>query len=275
MLNKKSKKILYPMSKKKRHLDCPAGNNQIILITGAAGRLGSAIAKGIVADSARVALFDSDKKRLFALANELGPDSCFSFHGDCAQPKITDSCINATLQKFGRIDGAVHCAYPRSSGWGASLENLKKNNLDIDLSAQLGGAIIFSQRILKYFKAQGYGNLIHIASIMGVTTPKFENYVGTKMTSVVEYTAIKAGQIAMTRYLAKYYKGNNIRVNCVSPGGILDQQPETFLRRYREACNDKGMLDPSDIVGTILYLLSENSRYVTGQNIIVDDGWSL
>ena len=110
---------------------------------------------------------------------------------------------------------------------------------------------------------------------MGVVTPKFENYAGTNMTSPIEYTAIKAALIAITKYLAKYYKGNNIRVNCISPGGILDQQPESFLKKYQSCCNDKGMLAAEDVVGTALYLLSDQSRYVTGQNIIVDDGWSL
>ena len=105
--------------------------------------------------------------------------------------------------------------------------------------------------------------------------PKFEHYKDTNMTSPIEYTAAKYSLIGITRYLAKYYKGNNIRVNCVSPGGILDDQPESFLKEYKKACNDKGMLDAQDVVGAFIFLLSDLSRYVTGQNIIVDDGWSL
>jgi len=95
------------------------------------------------------------------------------------------------------------------------------------------------------------------------------------MTSPIEYTAIKTGIISITRYLAKYYKGCGIRVNCVSPGGIVAGQPDSFLARYRESCNSKGMLDPEDVVGAILFLLSDHSLYVTGQNLVVDDGWSL
>ena len=108
-----------------------------------------------------------------------------------------------------------------------------------------------------------------------MATPKFENYSGTKITSPIEYTAVKAALIAITKYLAKYYKGNNIRVNCISPGGIFDKQPKLFLEKYRSCCNEKGMLNADDVVGSVLYLLSNHSRYVTGQNIIVDDGWSL
>ncbi|EGV27984.1 flagellin modification protein A [Thiorhodococcus drewsii AZ1] len=134
---------------------------------------------------------------------------------------------------------------------------------------------MFSQRMIRHFKQQGHGNLIHVSSIQGITAPKFEHYVGTSMVSPIEYSAIKAGLIAVTRYLAKYCKGNNIRVNCISPGGILDNQPESFLEKYRESCNDKGMLDAEDVVGALLFLLSDHTQYLTGQNIIIDDGWSL
>jgi NAD(P)-dependent dehydrogenase (short-subunit alcohol dehydrogenase family) len=95
------------------------------------------------------------------------------------------------------------------------------------------------------------------------------------MVSPIEYSAIKSGIIAITRYLAKYYKGTNIRVNCISPGGIIDNQPEIFLKRYLKSCTHKGMLNASDLSGTLIYLLSDFSKYVNGQNIIVDDGWTL
>jgi len=95
------------------------------------------------------------------------------------------------------------------------------------------------------------------------------------MTSPIEYSAVKSGMITMTRWLAKYYKNKNIRVNCVSPGGILDQQQQSFLKKYRESCTSKGMLAPTDVVGAILFLLSDQSKYINGQNIVVDDGWSL
>lgn len=248
---------------------------KVVLITGAAGRLGSVIAQGIISEGGRVILVDLNEIGLEKTAAELNTQGCLPIVADAGLPGSIDLCIAAGKERFGQIDAAIHSAYPRSALWGERFENVQKEHLDEDLSNQLGGAILFSQRILEFFKEQGGGNLIHISSIMGLATPKFENYVGTEMTSPIEYTAIKAALIAMTKYLAKYYKGKNIRVNCISPGGILDQQPEVFLERYRSWCNHKGMLDPVDLVATALFLLSEQSRYLTGQNIIVDDGWSL
>jgi len=109
----------------------------------------------------------------------------------------------------------------------------------------------------------------------GVSPPKFDHYEGTNMTSPIEYSAIKSGVISITRWLSKYYKNKNIRVNCISPGGILDGQDKIFLEKYKESCNSKGMLDPKDISGSLLFLISDNSKYINGQNIIIDDGWTL
>lgn len=247
----------------------------VVLISGAAGRIGSKIAHGVISQGGKVIFVDLNKTGLDQITSNLSEEKFLRIVADAAIPEEVDRCIAASTKKFGHIDAAIHSAYPRSEDWGARFENIQQKHLNEDLTCQLGGAILFSQRVLEFFKKQGHGNLIHISSIMGVVAPKFETYVGTKMTSPIEYTAIKAALIATTKYLAKYYKGKNIRVNCISPGGILDQQPVSFLEKYCSYCNDKGMLDAEDLVGTALYLLSEQSRYVTGQNIIVDDGWCL
>lgn len=250
-------------------------NNQIVAISGAAGKIGSAFSHAVVENGGRVLLGDVAKERGNQLAEDLGEDkSCF-IHADLTEPKETDRFLKQGIKKFGKIDAAVHCAYPKSRQWGTRFENLRPRLLAEDLYHQLGGAILFSQRVIKYFRAQGYGNLIHISSIQGLAAPKFEHYEDTEMVSPIEYSAIKHGIIAITRYLAKYCKGQNIRVNCISPGGILQNQPDIFLKRYRNSTNSKGMLDAQDLTGTLIYLLSDKSKYVNGQNIIVDDGWSL
>jgi NAD(P)-dependent dehydrogenase (short-subunit alcohol dehydrogenase family) len=105
--------------------------------------------------------------------------------------------------------------------------------------------------------------------------PKFEVYDNTDMTMPVEYAAIKSGLIHLTKYMAKYFKGMNIRVNTLSPGGILDSQPKEFLDAYKKECLNKGMLDKSDLKGTLIYLISDMSKYVNGQNIVIDDGFSI
>jgi NAD(P)-dependent dehydrogenase (short-subunit alcohol dehydrogenase family) len=104
--------------------------------------------------------------------------------------------------------------------------------------------------------------------------PRFEIYADTLMTMPVEYAAIKSALIHLNTYMLKYFQGSGIRFNCLSPGGIFDNQPESFLKNYSTHSQSKCMLKAVDIAGTLTFLLSNQSHYINGQNIIVDDGWS-
>jgi NAD(P)-dependent dehydrogenase (short-subunit alcohol dehydrogenase family) len=250
-------------------------NDKAVAISGAAGRIGSVFSYAVVENGGKVLMGDICPDKGNTLEQSLGKENAYFACADLTDPLKIDHFIEKGLQQFGKVDAAVHCAYPISAQWGTRFEDLKPDLLSVDLHRQLGGAILFSQRIIRYFREQGYGILIHISSIQGVSGPKFEHYEGTKLVSPVEYSAIKAGIIAVTKYLAKYCEEENIRVNCISPGGILDKQPESFLKKYRSSCLSKGMLDATDLTGTLIYLLSDQSKYVNGQNIVVDDGWSL
>ncbi len=98
------------------------------------------------------------------------------------------------------------------------------------------------------------------------------------MTSPIEYAAIKSGIISIMRWLAKYYANQNIRVNCISPGGVFDSQPESFLRKYRHSCTNIGMLPPpppNQVASTVVFMLSPEAAAINAQNIIVNDGWTL
>jgi len=252
--------------------------NSVIIVTGAGGRLGSALAKKLLSLNNKLIIGEKNKNKLIKLKKELGQNKinkCLFLNIDLAKTSNIKKLINVGVKKFKIIDGAVHCMYPVSGSWGAKFENLNEKNLKNDLFNQLGVPIIFSQQILKYFTRIRKGNLVHISSIQGISSPKFEHYKNLKINSPIEYSAIKTGIISITKYLAKYYKNKNIRINCVSPGGIKDKQPKKFVSRYKSSCNSKGLLDSEDIVDTIIFLLSDKSKYINGQNIVVDDGWSL
>ena len=246
----------------------------VVLITGSNGRIGKACANTVLSCGGKVILLDNQIDKNINL-NHFDQENFLSFNIDFTNLEELDKVIIKSIKKFGVINAAIHAAYPRSLSWGTPFENLDKNNLFLDLNMQLGGAIMFSQKIIKTFLKMNGGNLLHIGSIQGVSSPKFSHYEGTLMTSPIEYSAIKSGIIAITKYLASYYKGKNIRVNCISPGGILDKQPQIFVEKYRMSCNEKGLLNSEDLVGLLKFLLSNESRFITGQNIIIDDGWSL
>src|SRR5690606_7460562 len=143
-----------------------------------------------------------------------------------------------------------------------------------NLALHLGGYFLFMQQCAKYATSrQKEFSLVNMSSIYGVMAPRFSIYEDTRMTMPVEYAAIKSSLQHITRYVTAYLKGASFRVNCVSPGGILANQDVTFLQKYNEHCSGKGMLDPIDVTPTVLFLLSDSARHISGQNIIVDDGF--
>ena len=250
-------------------------NQKTIIITGACGIIGSGILKGLISDQYNLILVDNNRNKIEELSKKIISKKIIFVEANILKKHEIDLCIKKGLDKFGKIDVAIHAAYPKSKGWGTKFENLQEDFLMEDIKNQLGSAIIFSQRIIDCFLKQGYGNLIHISSIQGISQPKFDHYKGTDMVSPIEYSAIKSGIISITKYLSKYYKKRNLRVNCISPGGIANKQPNIFIENYNNSCNSKGLLDSEDLIGLITFLISDKSKYINGQNIIIDDGWSL
>ena len=248
--------------------------NKVVAISGGSGLIGKTFIEAIIKEKSHVIVGDITNTPLEECLL-LYPESISYLPLDVTSKASIITFISQAKKLHQQIDAVIHCAYPRSKQWGCPFEDLEEADLKDDLYNQLGGAILFSQQWIKYFKTQGFGNMIHISSIQGLAAPKFHHYEGTTMVSPIEYSAIKSGINAIVKYLAKYLKNTNIRVNGICPGGILDQQPELFLEKYKKDCCSKGMLTATDLCGTLIYLLSDMSQYVTGQNLVVDDGWVL
>lgn len=254
-------------------------SNKNIVITGGAGLIGKAFVKAVVNNSGRAIIADINIENSKRVCDEL----CQEFETkniDVIQMDITDkqsiqTCISNLNKKFGKIDGLVNNAYPRNKNYGKHFFDVEYDDFVENVGLNLGGYFLTSQQFAKYFQHQGYGNIINISSIYGVIAPKFDIYEGTSMTTPPEYAAIKSGLIHLTGYMAKYFSGDNIRVNSISPGGIFDNQDQGFLDAYRQNCLNKGMLDAEDLQGTLVFLLSDSSKFINGQNIIVDDGFTL
>ena len=183
--------------------------------------------------------------------------------------------ISDLMQRYGHIDALVNNAYPRNKNYGKKLEDVTYADFCDNVNMHLGGYFLVAQQFCLAFKQQGYGNVINMSSIYGSMAPRFHIYEGTPMTMPVEYAAIKAAIEHLTRYFAQYFKGTGIRVNCLSPGGILAGQSTDFLVAYNKHCASKGMLDANDLLGALMFLLSDESSFMTGQNILIDDGFSL
>ena len=252
---------------------------KVVVITGGAGLIGKEFAKAVISQGGIAVIADIDEERIQCAIKELKrifpSDEIDAFKLDVTSKDTLQECIDYVDCKYKKIDALINNAYPRNKNYGRHFFDVEYDDFVDNLGMNLGGCIVPSQLFSLYFQKQGHGNIINISSIYGVIAPKFEIYDNTEMTMPVEYAAIKSGMLHLTKYMAKYLKGKNIRVNAISPGGILDGQPKEFLSEYNQQCLTKGMLDSNDLNGTLIFLLSDMSSYINGQNIIVDDGFSL
>jgi len=253
--------------------------NKVVVVTGGAGLIGQEFIKAVVEQNGIAIIADINEeiglKVKERLSKELTTSNIDFIQLDITSKESLIECIKYLDKKYKRIDALVNNAYPRNKNNARHFFDVEYEALKENLALNLGGYFTTSQQFASYFQKQNYGNIINISSIYGVVAPKFEIYDGTNMTVPVEYASIKSGLIHLTKYMAKYFKGMNIKVNTLSPGGIFDNQDEKFLEAYKEHCLNKGMLDTKDLSGTLIYLLSEMSKYINGQNIIIDDGWCL
>lgn len=249
-----------------------------IVVVGGAGLLGAHVCEAIITAGAHCIIADVSLDRAESVALQIeksGLNRPAVVEVSIINEESVDKMIEQSSDIMGKIDGLLNTAYPRNKNYGRKFEDVKYQDFCENIDLHLGGYFLVSQKILEYFKRNGGGSLLNMSSIYGISAPRFDVYDNTQMTMPVEYAAIKAGIVNLTKYMAKYYKGNEIKVNCLSLGGLKDKQPESFLNKYRDYCLDKGMLDSSDISGTIVFLFSNMSKYINGQNIIVDDGFVL
>lgn len=253
-------------------------DGRVVVVTGGAGLLGRTFVEAIARSGGIAIVADIDLSAAQHVAARI--EAAFPGRVAAASLDITERVsIQALLAElrstYGRIDALVNNAYPRNRQYGRRLEDVTYEDFCDNVGRHLGGYFLVAQQFALEFRATGGGTIVNMASVYGVVAPRFGIYAGTPMTMPVEYAAIKSAVLHLTRYFAQYFKGDNVRVNAISPGGILDAQPEAFLDGYRAFAATKGMLDPADIEGALLFLLGDASRFVNGQNIVVDDGWSL
>lgn len=239
--------------------------NKIIIVTGGSGLIG----KELVADIRRkggIAInCDID------VSTDLPAGTLFM---DITNDDSIQEGFNLIDGRYGRIDGLVNNAYPRTKDWGNRFEDINPESWRTNINMQLNSYFVCCQKASKIMVENGNGAIVNIASIYGVVGNDFTLYEEYGGTSPAAYSAIKGGLINFTRYLASYYGRKGVRVNCVSPGGIYDNQHPTFINHY-EAKVPMGRLGkPDDIAPAVSFLLSNEAKYITGQNLIVDGGWT-
>jgi NAD(P)-dependent dehydrogenase (short-subunit alcohol dehydrogenase family) len=249
--------------------------NKKVLVVGAAGLIGREIVKSIIDEGGKVIGADISREALIFMSEELPKESFIATDLNITDKNQVNDAIRYCVANFGGIDGAVNAAYPRNKNYGNTLFNVTYEDFSENIALHLGGYFIFMQQCAAYAKTNNIPfSHINLSSIYGVMAPRFDLYNDTKMTMPVEYAAIKSALVHLNKYFTSYMKGTNFRVNSISPGGLLDNQDNQFVLKYNSYCSSKGMLNSTDITGTVNFLLSDMSKYLKGQDIVVDDGFS-
>lgn len=239
--------------------------NKVIIVTGGSGLLGVPILQHLKDNGAIVINADINLETNIDLNN---------FACDITSDVSILNLINSVISKYGRIDGLVNNAYPRTKDWGMKFEDVPLDSWNKNVDMQMNSVFYICQQVLRIMKKQKFGSIVNISSIYGVVGNDFTIYDGFGGTSPAAYSAIKGGVINFTRYLASYFGKHNIRVNCVSPGGIIDKQHPSFIERYEEKSPLKRLGKPQEIAPAITFLLSEEASFITGHNLMVDGGWT-
>ncbi len=260
--------------------------NKNAVVTGALGILGQRFCKGLAAHGANVALIDLDETKAAALAHQLTEDHGVKAIGigcDVSSPESVARMVQRTVAEMGTINILHNNAASKSDNleaFFAPFEDYSLAEWRKIMAVNIDGMFLVAQAVGKHMVNSGEGgSIIQTASIYGVLAPdnriyEGSHYLGRQINTPAVYSASKAAVVGLTRYLATYWADKGIRVNTITPGGVESGQNEEFKRRYSSRIPLGRMAYADEMVGTLLYLASDASSYITGQNILVDGGLS-
>lgn len=250
------------------------------LITGGAGHIGLAAAQALIELGARVAILDRDAQLCQGRVEELNrirPDCALPIVCDLSDEGITRAAMREAIDVLDGLDILVHsAAYVGTTdipGWAVPFAEQTVEAWDKGMKVNLTSVFVMIQEALEALSNSGHGSVIMFSSIYGMVGSDMSLYEGTKMPKVMSYSAAKAGIIQLARMFATQF-GPNLRVNSITPGGVLRGQPDSFRSIYESRTPLKRMAYEEDMKGAVAYLASDLSAYVTGQNIVVDGGWT-
>ena len=252
---------------------------RLALVVGACGNIGRSLCKGLATQGADIVIADLHDESCLALKKELESSYTGRYmpaSGDCT----TEDGIQSVMRicdTLGPLQIVIHCIGLISSapilGYAVPFEKQSLEAWELALKSNLTSAFLLAKHVHNRLDQSGSASIIFLSSIYGSLGPDWSLYENTSMGNPLAYGVSKGGLQQLMRYLATLW-APAVRVNCVSPGGIQLGQAEDFIRRYEQRTPMRRMATPEDIVGPVIFLASDAACYITGQNILVDGGWS-
>jgi len=263
--------------------------DRVAIVTGGAGLLGAQFCHTLAEAGATVVIADLDGETAESTAESIQKQGgqCLVKQTDMTKPASVASMVEATLQRYGKLDILINSAAldpkfdphaleapRRSSG---SFEDYPLDAWNQALAVNLTGMFLCCQAAVHPMLDQERGVIVNICSIYGLVGPDqriYQHPGQTPQYKPVYYSVTKAGVLGLTRYLAAYYAGKNIRVNALTPGGVYNDHEADFVQAYSSRAVLGRMARKDEMNGALLFLASDASAYMTGGNLVVDGGWT-
>ena len=256
---------------------------KVVVITGGTGLLGFAYCQALADHGANVVMADLPSAAPASKAKAIktvSPSEAFGVASDLNSESDVVQLFEKVLAKFGRVDVVVNNAAATGEHLmrhGATFTSFEDSTLVVwesVIRVNLTGVYLVSREGGKAMLKSGGGSLINVSSTYGVVGPDHRIYEGMKFNSLPSYAASKAGVHGLTRWLASYWGEKGIRVNTLVPGGVENNHDPEFVRRYVERTPMRRMARCEDLVGMVIFLASDASAYCTGQQYLVEGGWT-
>lgn len=267
--------------------------DKVILVVGGRGFLGRDFCEKLRSQNATVISADlNNESKAASKENFVSTfDDIIQVNVDVTSENSVKEMVANILSDFKTIDVLVFCATSKPHDFYAPFTECSLDGWQSVLRTELDGIFLVSQQVGKAMELQEYGNIIYISSMYGVVGNDQRIYKGSNLANLYVdsseeaqnrqiyshsvYPTVKGGVISLTRYLAAYWGNKNIRVNCVSPGGVKHKgENEEFVKKYSEKVPLGRKAEVSEVASAVVFLASDDSSYITGQNIIIDGGWT-
>lgn len=256
------------------------------LVTGGAGLLGKEFCRTLAEAGAIVYAAELTQDLSAPVAEELNRIGlqAKATGADITQPDSVKHMVEQIVDETGRLDAVVNSAAldPKFDPTHAfsgnnAFEDYPLSSWQQAVDVNLTGAFLVSQACARQMIKQGKGSIINICSMYGLVGPDqriYEKPGKPQVYKPVYYPVTKAGILGLTRYIATYYAGTQIRANALTPGGIFNNNDEVFLKQYSARAVMGRMGNKDEMNGAVLFLASDASSYMTGSNLVVDGGWT-
>ncbi|MBW6473444.1 MAG: SDR family oxidoreductase [Anaerolineaceae bacterium] len=260
--------------------------NKAVIVTGGAGLLGQQFSKTLAEAGAGVVVADLLIEKAEDIAIDLRKSGyqAIAVQVDITDKNSVENLVAKTIKEYGILSGLINSAAmdPKFDNEHTGQHNNSFEDYPVEmfrsaLDVNLTGMFLCCQAAVKEMLKHNKGSIVNICSTYGLVGPDqrlYEREGQPRQYKPVFYTVSKAGVLGLTKYLATYYMGTQIRVNALTPGGVYNQHDETFTERYSARTVLGRMADQDEMNGACLFLASDASSYMTGSNLVVDGGWT-